>query len=173
MSKFYYRVNPITLLSSLGVPANLTQDIMLLLFAALASFIYGTLIGRWRLMTVLINIYVAFAVVTVIPADLIADYNAKLLIFFILLVGLTLLNKRFFDISFSGSGTNYMLRVFLMSFLEIALVLSIVFSLVPKKVALGYISANAYAYLVAGWAPLVWMALPLVYMFFMYRKMHR
>lgn len=166
-------MNPITILSNLGVPANLTQDIMLLLFAALASFIYGTLIGRWRLMTVLINIYAAFAVITVMPADLIADYNAKLLIFFILLVGLTLLNKRFFDISFSGSGTNYMLRVFLMSFLEIALVLSIVFSSVPKKVALGYISANAYSYLVVGWAPLVWMALPLIYMFFMYRKMHR
>lgn len=166
-------MNPITILSNLGVPANLMQDIMLLLFVALASFIYGTLIGRWRLMTVLINIYAAFAIITVIPADLIADYNLKLLIFFILLIGMTLLNKRFFDISFSGSGTNYMLRVFLMSFLEIALVLSIVFSLVPKKVALGYLSANAYGYLVVGWAPLVWMALPLVYMFFMYRKMHR
>lgn len=173
MSKFYYRVNPITILSNLGVPTNLTQDIMLLVFVVLASFIYGTLIGRWRLMTVLINIYTAFAVVTVIPAELTADYNLKLLIFFILLIGMTFLNKRFFDISFSGSGTNYMLRVFAMSFLEIALVLSIVFSLVPKKVALGYISFNAYTYLVAGWAPLVWMALPLVYMFLIYRKMHR
>lgn len=166
-------MNPITLLSNLGVPTNLTQDIMLLLFVALASFIYGTLIGRWRLMTVLINIYVAFAVVTVIPAEIVADYNLKLLIFFILLAGMTLLNKRFFDISFSGSGTNYMLRVFMMSFLEIVLVLSIAFSMVPKKVALGYISANAYTYLITGYAPLVWMALPLIYMFFLYRKMHR
>lgn len=146
---------------------------MLLLFAALASFIYGTLIGRWRLMTVLINIYAAFAVVMVIPADLIADYNLKLLIFFILLIGMTLLNKRFFDISFSGSGANYMLRVFAMSFLEIVLVLSIVFSMVPKKIALGYISAGAYGYLATGYAPLIWMVLPLAYMFFMYRKMHR
>ena len=166
-------MNPITLLSNLGVPANLTQDIMLLLFVALASFIYGTLIGRWRLMTVLINIYVAFAVVMVIPAEIVADYNLKLLIFFVLIVVMTFFNKRFFDISFSGSGTNYMLRVFAMSFLEIALVLSIAFSMVPKKVALGYLSLNAYTYLIAGYAPLIWMALPLVYMFFMYRKMHR
>ncbi|MFA4817149.1 MAG: hypothetical protein WC608_00295 [Parcubacteria group bacterium] len=166
-------MNPITLLSSLGVPTNLTQDIMLLLFVALASFVYGTLIGRWRLMAALINIYVSFALITVIPADLIADYNMKLLIFFILLISLTVLSKRFFDISFSGSGANYMLRVFAMSFLEIALVLSIVFSIVPKKAALGYVSANAYGYLVAGYAPLVWMVLPLAYMFFMYRKMRR
>jgi hypothetical protein len=166
-------MNPITLLSNLGVPTNLTQDIMLVLFVALASFIYGTLIGRFRLMTVLINIYVAFAVVTVIPEDLVADYNLKLLIFFILLVVMTFFNKRFFDISFSGSGTNYMLRVFSMSFLEIGLILSIAFSMVPKKVALGYVSVNAYNYLVAGYAPLVWMALPLIYMFFLYRKMHR
>jgi len=166
-------MNPIIILSKLGVPTNLTQDIMLIIFAVLASFIYGTLIGRWRLMTVLVNLYVSFAVVTVIPKELISDYNTKLLIFFILLAGLTLLNRRFFDISFSGSGTNYMLRVFSMSFLEIALALSIVFSLVPKKVALGYISENAYTYLATGWAPLIWMLLPLIYMFFMYRKMHR
>jgi hypothetical protein len=166
-------MNTVAFLSDLGISVNLTQDIMLLLFAALASFVYGTLIGRWRLITVLINIYVAFALTTVIPADLTADYNMKLLIFFILIVGMTLLNKRFFNISFAGSGTNYMLRVFAMSFLEIGLVLSIVFSLMPKKAALGYISANAYTYFVAGYAPFIWMLLPLVCMFFLHRKIHR
>lgn len=166
-------MNPVSLLSKFGVSANLSQDIMLLIFVALASFIYGTLIGRWRLMTVLINIYVAFAIVTVIPKSLVPDYNTLLLIFFILLVGMTIFNKRFFDLSFGGSGTNYMLRVFAMSFLEITLILSIAFSLVPKKVALGYISSNAYGYLVTDWTPLIWMALPLVAMFFMYKRSHR
>ena len=166
-------MNPISLLAKLGVPVNLSQDLMLLIFVLFASFIFGTLIGRWRLMAVLINIYVSFAIATVIPKSLVADYNTLLLVFLILLVGMTILNKRFFDTSFGGSGTNYMLRVFAMSFLEIALILSIIFSLVPKKVALGYVSLNAYGYLVTGWAPLLWMALPLVAMFFMYKRSHR
>lgn len=166
-------MNPVAILSNLGVPANLTQDVMLVLFVALASFIYGTLIGRYRLMTVLINIYVSFAVVSVVSKSLAESYDTTLLIFLVLLVGLTLLNKRFFDISFGGSGTNYMLRVFGMSFLEIILVLSITLSLIPKKIALGYVSPDAYGYLASGYAPLVWMALPLIAMFFMYKRSHR
>jgi len=53
------------------------------------------------------------------------------------------------------------------------LVLSIIFSVVPKKVALDYISLGAYGYLTAGWMPTIWMALPLAYMFFVYKRFNR
>lgn len=166
-------MNPITLLSNLGVPTNMMQDIILLLFVVLVSFVYGMLLGRHKLMTVLINIYAAFAVVSVAPKMALPDYNAQIIAFLAIMVLMMILDKRFFDISISGAGTGFLFRVFSMSFLEIVLVLSIIFSFMPAKVALGYISGDAYTYLVTDWAPLVWMALPLVYMFFMYRKMHR
>jgi hypothetical protein len=138
------------LLSKLGLSQKLSQDV-----------------------TVLINIYVSLALISVIPAEFVIDYNTKLLLFFALVAGLTLVSKRFFDLSMSGSGSYFLLRVFLMSFLQVVLVLSIIFSIVPKKVALGYISLDAYGYLTAGWMPTAWMALPLIYMFFVYKRFNR
>ena len=165
-------MNITLLFSKLGLPAQMSQNVMLIIFIALISFVYGMLLGKHKLMTVLINIYVAFAVVSVVPKDLIADYNSRILIFLGILAMMTILDKRFFDISFSGAGSGFLFRVFSMSFLEIVLVLSIIFSYTPIKVAMGYISADAYTYLVTGWAPLVWMAAPLVYMFFIYKRIN-
>ena len=158
------------ILSKIGISTSLTQDFSLLIFMALASFIYGMLLGKHKLMTVLINIYVSFAVITVLPKEIVLDYNTKIIIFLIILVALTLMSRRFFDVSFSGAGSSFLWKVFLVSFIQIGMVLSIIFSLMPKKEALVYISANAYDYLVSGWALLIWMALPLVFMFFFYRK---
>ncbi|MFA6973750.1 MAG: hypothetical protein WC238_03385 [Parcubacteria group bacterium] len=165
-------MNITLLFSNLGLSASMSQNVMLLIFVALLSFVYGMLLGKHKLMSVLINIYVAFAVVSVIPAKTFADYNQQILLFLGILVVMTILDKRFFDISLSGSGSSFLFRVFSMSFLEIILVLSIIFSYTPAKVALGYISSDAYTYLVTGWAPLVWMVAPLAYMFFIYKKIN-
>jgi len=165
-------MNITLLLSKLGLSAAMSQNAMLLIFIALVSFVYGMLLGKHKLMTVLINIYVAFAVVSVIPKAMITDYNEKMLIFLGILVVMTILDKRFFDISFSGAGSGFLFRVFSMSFLEIVLVLSIIFSYTPAKIALTYISSDAYKYLTTDWMPLVWMAAPLVYMFFIYKKIN-
>ncbi len=124
-------------------------------------------------MTVLINIYVSFAIVSVIPKDFIEDYSYMMAAFFGLLIVLTVANRRFFDLSFSGSGSGFMWRVFSMSFLQIVLILSIIFSILPRKVALTYISSVAYEYLASGWAALLWMALPLAYMIFIYKRAGR
>lgn len=166
-------MNLTLILSKIGLSPKVSQDIMLILFIALASFVYGMLIGRHRLMTVLINIYVAFALIAVVPKSLLADYDTKIIAFLAVLVGLTILSKRFFDISFSGSGSAFLFRIFSMSFLQMALVLSIILAYLPAKVALEYVSKTAYGYLVLDWAMLFWMAAPLAYMFFVYNKTNR
>jgi len=165
-------MNITLLLSKLGLSASMSQNVMLLIFIALLSFVYGMLLGKHKLMSVLINIYVAFAVVSVVPAKTFTDYNVQVIVFLGILVVMTILDKRFFDISLSGSGASFLFRVFSMSFLEIVLVLSIVFSYIPMKDALAFISKDAYVYLVTGWAPLIWMVAPLVYMFFIYKKIN-
>ncbi|HEX7586432.1 MAG TPA: hypothetical protein VF390_02260 [Patescibacteria group bacterium] len=161
------------LLSKLGLSQKLSQDVMLIVVIALISFVYGMLLGKYKIMTVLINIYVSFTLISVLPKDFVLDYNTKLILFFALVAGLTLISKRFFDLSISGSGSYFLLKVFLMSFLQVALGLSIIFSIIPKKIALDYVSMDAYGYLTAGWMPLVWMALPLAYMFFIYKRFNR
>jgi hypothetical protein len=166
-------MNLTLILSKIGLSQKLSQDIMLVLFIALVSFVYGMLIGRYRLMTVLINIYVSFAVISVVPASLLADYSSKIIAFFAVIVGLTVLNKRFFEIVLSSTGAGFLFRVFSMSFLQMTLMLSIILSYLPQKVALEYVSKTAYSYLVVDWAMLFWMVAPLAYMFFIYKRISR
>jgi hypothetical protein len=54
-----------------------------------------------------------------------------------------------------------------MSFLQGILLLSIAFSIIPEKIVLTYISSDAYKYLVGGWAPFIWMVLPLSINFYL------
>lgn len=159
-----------TFFSRIGISPEIAQDIMSVLFVAFVSFIYGMLVGRYRLIPALVNIYASFAITSVVPENMLSDYSSRLILFFILWGSLTIFSRKFFDIPFYGSGTSFLWRVFSMSFLQGVLLLSIAFSVVPRKTALTYISSSAYGYLTEGRAPLVWMALPLVYLFFIYRK---
>lgn len=166
-------MNLTLLLSKLGLSSGLSQDIMLVLFIAFVSFVYGMVLGKYRVMNILINIYVAFALVAVIPNGLIGDYQTKIIVFFALLLVLTFFSKKFYDISFSGSGTSFLWRIFAISFFQITLLLSILFTIMPKKEALGYVSVSAYGYLVSGYAPLFWMAMPLVFLFVFCKRGYR
>ncbi|MCX6763902.1 MAG: hypothetical protein NTZ97_04210 [Candidatus Moranbacteria bacterium] len=164
-------MNLANILSQLGVSMQLTQDVSLIIFLALASFIFGMLLGRRRIMSVLVSIYIAYAIITVVPDKMLGDYFSEIIVFLILIVFLTLLNQRFFGVSFYGSS--HLWRIFSLSFLQIVLVLSIIFSIMPKSAALGYVSGNTYQYLVSSWAPLIWMLAPLIFMFLIYRKGNR
>lgn len=163
-------MNITQIFSNLGVPQAMVQDVMLVVFIAFLSFVYGMLVGRYRLIPALINIYASFAIASVVPESFLPDYMSKLVLFLALWAGLTVFSRKFFDVPFYGAGSSFLWRVFSMSFLQDILLLSIIFSIVPKTEALGYISPNAYKYLVEGWAPFIWMALPLVYLIFIYKR---
>ncbi len=159
--------------SQMGLSAKTAQDVMFFLVIALISFVYGMSIGRSKLITVLINIYVSVALVGVLPKGLFPDYTYNLCIFFGLIILLTVLGKKMFEIQLSGSGKGFLWRVFVMSFLEVMLMLSVALSIVPKKVALGYISSGSYGYLVSPNSAFLWMLLPLVFMFMIHKKILR
>lgn len=159
--------------SQLGLSQKTTLDLTLFLVIALVSFVFGMLIGRYRLITILINIYVSIAVLSAVSVELLPDYMYRLLLFFSIIVILTILSKKMFDISISGAGKGFLLRVFVMSFLEVMLVLSMTLSIVPKKLALGYVSLDSYGYLVSENASLFWMIIPLVFMFMIHKRISR
>jgi hypothetical protein len=159
-----------SIFSQIGISPKIAQDVVLVLFVAFISFVYGMLVGRYRLIPALINIFASFAILSAVPGNVLPDYTSKLILFFALWGGLTIFSRKFFDVPFYGSGTSFLWRVFSMSFLQGVLLLSIAFSIIPRKVALTYISPNALGYLTEGWAPLIWMTLPLAYLFFIYRR---
>lgn len=161
------------LLGKLGVSQALTQDISLLIIIALLSFVFGMFIGRYKLITILINIYVAFAITTAVPVKYFSEYSYKLIFFLAGVIILTLISKRLFEIYISGSGSGFLWRVFAMSFLEVVFLISIIASIVPKKVVLEYISPTAFEYLASDIARIAWMIIPLAFMFFIHKRLNR
>lgn len=160
-------------LVSLGVSPQLTQDISLFMVIALLSFVFGMFIGRYKLITILINIYVAYAVTMTVPVRYFPDYSYKLIFFLASTIILTLISKQLFEIYISGSGSGFLWRVFAMSFLEVVFLISIILSILPKKIALGYISPAAYEYLATENARLAWMIIPMAFMFFIHKRLNR
>ncbi len=156
--------------SQLGLSPKIAQDAILFLVVALVSFVFGMSIGRFKLITVLVNIYVSVAILSVVPKELFSDYFYRLALFFGIIILLTALGKKMFEMPLSGSGKGFLWRVFAMSFLEVMLMLSVALAFVPKKIALGYISSNAYSYFVSENFAFFWMLIPLVFMFMIHKK---
>jgi hypothetical protein len=161
------------ILSKLGVSQDMAQDATLLLVVVFASFIFGMFIGRYKLVTILINIYVSLAILAAVPVGYINGYTQTLIVFFATLITLTLVSKRLFEIYISGSGSGFLWRIFAMSFLEVVFLISVVLSILPKKVALEYVSANSYDYLASPIAQFVWMIIPLAFIFVIHKRLNR
>lgn len=151
----------------------MSQDVTLFLVVVFVSFIFGMFIGRYKLISILVNIYVSLAIINAVPEKYLADYSYKLLGFFALAIALTLFGKRLFEIYISGSGSGFLWRVFAMSFLEVVMLTSITLSLIPKKVALEYVSPSSYGYLASENAALFWLVVPLAFMVFIHKRLNR
>lgn len=150
----------------LGFTKSTTELVTLLFVMVAISALFWVLIGRFRLHNFLINTYIAFALLTVLPDTILTGSKyLQVVVFFIFLVVLTLMNRFLFDIHQSGSGLA-LWQVFVMSFLEVGLILSIILALIPVKEALVYLSKDALFYFISAWARIVWMALPLLFLIF-------
>lgn len=161
------------LLSKLGLSTNISQDITLLLVIIFVSFIFGMFMGRYKLISILINIYVSLAIISAVPEIYITDYTYRLSGFLIMVILLTLAGKKLFEIHISGAGTGFLWRVFAMSFLEVIMLISILLTFVPAKIALDYVSPTSYDYLASENARLIWLVAPMVFMFFIHKRLNR
>lgn len=160
-----------SLLISMGFPATMSGDILFLLTFVLISVVFGMLIGRFRLVNVLINIYIAIAILTVIPSEIMSVHSAASFVLFALIVlALTVVDSHLFDIHFSGSGTSFFWRLFLMSFFEMGLIFSVLLSLWPESVVLTHISSKVYICFASQVARIFWMITPLIFLFFINRN---
>lgn len=147
-----------------GLAKSATELITLIIVILAISGLFWLLIGRFRLHNFLINTYISLALVQVIPKDVMSfSKYSFLLAFLILIVLLTLINKYLFDIHQYGSGLAIW-QVFVMSFLEIMLLLSIISSFLSVKEMLQYISADYLKYFADPWWKVLWMVMPLLFL---------
>ncbi|MEI7621035.1 MAG: hypothetical protein WCJ51_00705 [Candidatus Moraniibacteriota bacterium] len=149
-----------------GLSVFMAEFITLFLVLLVISIIFWLAVGRFKLHSALCNIYLSFALVQVLPAQMMEfGKNIPALAFLILLVALTLLGKFTFDIHLSGSGLSYW-KVFLMSFLEVGAIFSILIGFISDKELLRYISKDALFYFSSPWAKFAWLALPLLFLIY-------
>ncbi len=159
--------------SQMGFSASGMQDLIFLMIIVLGSFIFGSVIGRFRLISILINSYVALAILKAVPQGFLTTYTNSLIFFFALFIVLILAGKKLFEIRIYGSGSGFLWRVFVVSFLEIMFLTSIVLTIIPKKVALVYVSRNVYQLIASPNAYFLWLIMPLVGLFFVRKKLSR
>ena len=160
-----------SLFTRFGLPSNLAGDFSFLIFFFLVSIVIGMLIGRFRLINVLINIYIAVAILTVIPSEIMKPHSiSTLFIFLISVLILTLIDSHLFDIHISGSGGSFFWRLFVMSFFEAGLIFSILISFWGPKTIVSYLSPEVYGLFAADYARIFWMLVPLFVLFFINKK---
>ncbi len=157
----------------MGFSASGIQDLIFLAVIILVSFVFGILVGRFRLISILINSYVSLAILKAVPQDFLTTYTNSLIFFFVLFIALTLAGKKLFEIRIYGSGSGFLWRVFSISFLEIMLLVSVVLTTIPKKVALVYVSKNVYQLVASPNAYFLWLIMPLVGLLLVRKKLSR
>jgi hypothetical protein len=154
------------LMSMVALPKNIAGDLSLILLFVGVSLLVGFIFGRWKLVNILINVYISVALVGVMPDSwfLISDY-AKAGAFFALLTALTMFDDRLFDIHITSAGTDFFWRFFVTSFLVTGAVLSSIFSFLPKTLALSWVTPDLYFYIASPWALLFWLVVPILALF--------
>ena len=154
--------------------SKISGDLAVILAMAGIALALGFVFGRFKLVNILINIYIAFAATIVLP-DAVADLfkYAEVFFFVVFIAVLTLLGDYLFDIHISGSGRGFFSRLIAMSFLIVILFFSLASFFIPKKEMLEIISPNMYNYLASPSARFFWFALPIGLVSYLNRKSRR
>ena len=148
---------------------------LILIFAMIAiGFFYGLSRGRHKMVSSVLNTYIALAVFNAVPIQAVAGYIkldnlfiVKIIVFFAIFLPLAfLLNRgrpRFFRSNISWW------QVFLLSFIQTGLLIHIVFSFLPPE-----ISKNLAPFTRSVFAntnlTLWWLVIPLIFMIFLRRS---
>ncbi len=161
-----------SLFSTLALPKNLAGDLSLLLLFIGLSIAFGFIFGRWKLVNILINVYIVVAFLSVLPKELLSfSPYAKAGAFLALLVALSLVDDRLFDVHITSAGTDFFWRLFVMSILVTGMLVSVTLAFLPKAIALSFISSTAYSYFASPIALIAWMAVPLLLLLFINNRL--
>ncbi len=159
-------------LATLAIPKNLAGDLSLLLLFVVLSIAFGFIFGRWKLVNILINVYIVVAFLSVLPKEILAfSPYAKAGAFLALLFFLSTVDDRLFDVHITSAGTDFFWRLFVMSILVTGMLVSVTLAFLPKSLSTAYISTTAYGYFASPFALIFWMAIPLLLLLFINNRL--
>lgn len=155
---------------TLGLSVASAELVTLILVILAITVAFWLLVGRFRLHSVLINIYISFALVGALPKETMGTNSTlSIMLFLIAIVLLTLMGKYTFDIHLSGSGLAYW-QIFTMSFLEVGLIVSLLAGFVGDKTLLKFVSKEALFYFSSPWAKFLWLSMPLAFLIYINKR---
>jgi hypothetical protein len=160
--------------SLVGKAFALAGDVSLLLIFLAIALAIGFFFGRTKLLSIMIDVYIARVFVAVIPQGWIAAVSyGDAIIFGIVFVFLFIMDQRLFDIHLSNRGSDFFWRLVVMSILVTGMILSPALSYLPDSLVLSVISETTKSYFTAPLAAVFWMAMPLLMVIFINGKLRR
>ena len=155
-----------------NLPKNISADLSFFFMFAGLSLALGVFFGRFKLINILINAYIALAFISVLPSEIytVSPY-ARVLVFAVLLIILTAIDKRLFDLHISSAGSDVFWRLIVMSLLVSGMLSSIIFSLLPKSDLMGWMSGHVLIVFASPISSIVWLALPLLVLLFINNRL--
>jgi hypothetical protein len=150
----------------------LAADLSALLVFVGISMAVGFIVGRWKLINILINAYIALAFVGVVPPEWLAvSPYARGIVFLGLVVFLTFVDARLFDVHITSAGTDFFWRLFVMSILVVGMLTSILLSFLPRVAVSGFAQGLFLDIFASRYALFFWMTTPLLTLFFINRRL--
>lgn len=153
---------------------SLAGDVSLLLVFLVIAIGVGFFFGRTKLLSIMIDVYIARAFVAIIPQGWISAVSyADAIIFGLAFVFLLLIDQKLFDIHLSNRGSDFFWRIVVMSVLITGMILSSVLSYLPNALVLSIVSATTKSYFTAPLAVVFWTAMPLFAVIFINGRLKR
>ena len=155
-----------------GVSKSTAADLSFFFMFCGLSLALGIFFGRFKLINILINAYIALAFIAVLPGEvyLLSPY-AKAGIFLALLVVLTAIDKRLFDLHISSAGTDLFWRLIVMSLLVSGMLSSMLLSLIPRALTIGWVSQHIFLIFAGPIASVLWLAVPILALLFINNRL--
>lgn len=159
-------------LDELALPVTLAGDLSLLLLFIGASLGIGFFLGRSKLVTILIDIYIARALLAILPGEWLEfSLYGEAIVFGGLFLLLFFMDKRLFDLHISNAGADFFWRILVMGILVTGLLVSSFLYFLPRAVALDWISLTAYGYFASPLALTLWISAPILVLFFINNRL--
>lgn len=155
------------------LPATFVGDISFWLIFFGASIGLGLYLGRSQLVNVVLYGYIALALQSSLPPT-VFDFSipyGRVIVFGGLLLVMIIAGDYLFDIHIPNASSDFFWRILIMGFLAAGMILSIALTLLPKREMLQYMSLASYTLFADPWAFIIWLALPLVFLWIINKRL--
>ena len=149
-------------LVQLGVPVIWVGDVVFFALLAIIGMGLGFFLGRYRLLSFSLGMYLAFVMFQVIPQEILPNGEYISFIFFLILVTVfTVFDYRLFDVGASDI-TRTMWKSILFGVASVGMFMEMAVMFLPYRVLVTFFSSHSISYFTGTYSGLIWLGAPLL-----------